>query len=419
MKILHLSTSDIDGGAARAAYRLHSGLLQKVIESEMFVRDKQIDNGSVIRYKYPKGLKKTEYKYRKYLIGNDFKRYQSTRPGGFEVFSDDRSPLKTGFYDQLPEADIYNLHWISGFVDLPAFFRSVKKPVVWTLHDMFPFTGGCHYNSGCENYLHYCHHCPQLGSSIERDLSYQIWARKLKTVSEFKYKIIIRADSYWLANEAKKSSLFKDLDIDTIHYGIETDEFFPRDKKACRKALNIPINSRVIVFGAPGIDNPRKGFKQLDEALQIVSKTCADLFLLSFGAGSLSANADLPGMHLGHVSNNHLLSLIYNCADVFVIPSLQEAFGQTALEAMSCEIPVAGFNTGGIPDMITNGVTGYLAETGNINKLAEAISEVLSLNQSEYLKMGENCRQKALKEFTISLQAEKYISVYKLLQKKD
>ncbi len=415
MKILHLSISDTNGGAARAAYRLHFGLRQQRIESRMFVRDKSTDDESVIRYKYPSGLKKTYYKFRKDLIENDLIKYQTIRPTGFEVFSDDRTPLKIGFLNQLPDTDIYHLHWISGLVDLPSFIKSVKKPIVWTLHDMFPFTGGCHYNSGCEKYLHYCHHCPQLGSRIEKDLSFQIWLRKFKAFSGFKNKVVIRADSHWLANEAKRSKLFKDLDIDTIHYGIETDEFIPREKLACRRALNIPVESRVIVFGAPGVNNPRKGFMQLDNALEQVSKKFPDLLLLSFGAGKIHVNPGIPRLHLGNIANNHLLSVIYNCGDVFVIPSLQEAFGQTALEAMSCGIPVVGFNTGGIPDMIENDVTGYLAETGNISDLSEAIIRLLELKESDYLKMANNCRGKVLAGFTISVQAEKYINIYKRL----
>lgn len=419
MKVLHLSTSDINGGASRAAFRLHLGLYQKGINSLMFVRDKGRDVASVQRYKYPKGFKKAEYLYRKFIIENDFKKYQDSRPSGFEVFSDDRSPLRTGFFDQLPDADIYHLHWISGFVDLPALFKYINKPLVWTLHDMFPFTGGCHYNSSCENFLQYCHKCPQLGSIREKDLSYYIWTRKFKSISEFRNKIAIRADSNWLANEAKRSRLLKGMDIETIHYGIETDEFIPRDKIACRAALNIPLNSKVILFGAPGIDNPRKGFRQLDEALKQIQKSFPDLFLLSFGTGEKSGGSDIPGLHLGYVANNHLLSLIYNCSDVFVIPSLQEAFGQTALEAMSCEIPVVGFNTGGIPDMIIEGVTGYLAETGNIKALAEAVNAVLSLQKGGSLKIGKNCRQKVLNEFSLSLQAEKYLNLYnQLLEKK-
>ena len=120
-------------------------------------------------------------------------------------------------------------------------------------------------------------------------------------------------------------------------------------------------------------------------------------------------------MHFGHVANNHLLSLIYNCADIFVIPSLQEAFGQTALEAMSCCVPVVGFNTGGIPDMIENEVTGYLVETGKIAGLADAINCVLELNEKDYKKMADNCREKVINRFTISHQARKYIEVYNKL----
>ncbi len=415
MRILHLNTSDINGGAARAAYRLNQGLILKGVESRMFVRDKGTISESIIKYKYPSGLNKSYYRIYKYWIERDFNRYRTSRPGGFELFSDDRTPLKTGFFDQLPEADIYHLHWISGFVDLPAVFKNLNKPVVWTLHDMFPFTGGCHYNSGCENYLKHCNNCPQLGSTDENDLAYKIWTRKRKAISEFKNKIVIRADSHWLASEAKRSSLFRNLDIDTIHYGIETDQFIPADKLACRRSLNIPVQSRVIVFGAPGIDNPRKGFKQLEEALHKVRKVHSNLFLLSFGAGEAPFKQTIPGLHLGQIANNHLLSLIYNCADVFVIPSLQEAFGQTALEAMSCGIPIVGFNTGGIPDMIENEVTGYLAETGNINDLSNCIIRILEFKESDYVKMSSNCRAKVLAGFTLSFQAEKYTDIYKSL----
>lgn len=415
MRILHLSTLDYSGGAARAAFRLHKGLIRQAVDSQMFVRNKYSHDEAVIVYKYPKGFEKIFYKYRQNQIEAAFNSYCQSRPLNQELFSDDRSALRTGFFKQFPEADIYHLHWTSGFVDLPYFFKKVNKPLVWTLHDMFPFTGGCHYSNGCEKYETHCNRCPQLGSDSDKDLSYSIWARKSKAISGFNKRIIIRADSHWLANEARKSSLFKDLDIDTIHYGIETEEFIPRDKFACRKALNIPDNSRVIVFGAPGIDNPRKGFNQLLEALLKLRNIYSNLFLLSFGSGTLAANIGIPNLHLGNVGNNHLLSLIYNCADVFVIPSLQEAFGQTALEAMSCRVPVAGFNTGGIPDMVENGLTGYLAETSDAEGLTDAINQILKLDKNEYIKMADNCREKVLTRFTLSYQADKYIEVYQNL----
>ena len=317
--------------------------------------------------------------------------------------------------NQLPVADIYNLHWTSGFIDLPSFFRETKVPVVWTLHDMFPFTGGCHYTSGCEKYRTHCNCCPQLGSKVVKDLSWQVWERKYKALSEFKNRISIRADSFWLAGEAKQSSLFRGMDIDTIHYGVESNEFIPRDKAACRKALNIPVKSKIIVFGAPGLTNPRKGFGQLVTAIGELIKLHPSIFLVSFGSGTLPVNIGIPSLNLGHVSDNNLLSVIYNCADVFVIPSLQEAFGQTALEAMSCGVPVAGFNTGGIPDMIEEGVTGFLAETGNTKELADAISKIISSDNTSYELMSANCRQKVLQGFTLSHQALSYIETYKKL----
>jgi glycosyltransferase involved in cell wall biosynthesis len=415
MRILHLSSLDNSGGASRAAFRLHKGLIQQSVDSHMFVRNKISDDETVIKYKYPQSFRKILYRNRQRHVKADYDKYRLRRPANQELFSDDRSALKIGFRRQLPEADIYHLHWTSDFVDLPAFFASVKKPVVWTLHDMFPFTGGCHYSNDCEKFKTHCKQCPQLGSVNQKDLSYHSWERKSNAFKGFKNRIIIRADSYWLADESRKSSLFKGLDIETIHYGIETDEFIPRDKMACRQALNIPVNSRVIVFGAPGINNPRKGFHKLLAALVQLRNIYADLFLLSFGSGTMSSGTDIPGLHLGNVSNNNLLSLIYNCADVFVIPSLQEAFGQTALEAMSCGIPVAGFSTGGIPDMIENGLTGYLGEAGNTDGLMDAINRILILNKSDYKKMADNCREKVLAGFQLSHQADKYIDVYKKL----
>jgi glycosyltransferase involved in cell wall biosynthesis len=312
MRIVHIATSDLNGGAARATYRLHTGLVRNNIESILFVRDRQTNDKNVIRYQFPKGFKKAEYKYRQQKIETDFKKYNSTRPKGFEVFSDDRTALKPGFFKQLPEAEIYHLHWTSGFVDLPEFFKMIKKPVVWTLHDMFPFTGGCHYSGDCTKYVSGCRNCSQLGSTEEKDLSYQIWHRKWDAIKSFSNKLIIRADSYWLAKEAGRSRLFQGLDIDVIHYGLDTDVFKPIDKSACRRVLGIPEDRRVIVFGAPGIDNPRKGFALLKEALTRLAENRSDLFLISFGAGKIENEGSLPWLHLGHAANDLFLNIIYN-----------------------------------------------------------------------------------------------------------
>jgi glycosyltransferase involved in cell wall biosynthesis len=412
MKILHISSSDISGGAARAAYRLHAGLIREGVDSKMFVREKRSSDENVIRYKYPEGTDKVRYRLQRNRIQNEHKPYLATRPKGLETFSDDRTALKFGFYSQLPEADIVHLHWTSGFLDFTSLFKKIRKPLVWTLHDMYPFTGGCHYNVNCDKYLTHCGKCFQLGSEKEKDLSFQIWERKKKALENFGHSITVLADSHWLAGEARKSSLFSELPIGTVHYGIETDDFIPLDKISCRKALSIPTDRRVVVFGAPGLDNPRKGYRYLREALMILRKKYPDIFLLSFGAG-ITENKDFPGINFGHIPDNRLLAMLYNCGDVFVIPSIQEAFGQTALEALSCGIPVAGFETGGIPDMIRNGKNGYLAEPANAEALADAIEKILGLEKDQYLKFSDNARQMVLEGFTLKHQADMYLKIYR------
>jgi glycosyltransferase involved in cell wall biosynthesis len=417
MKILHINTSDINGGAARAMFRLHKGLLNRGIESRLFSKEKQSDDSNIITLKKPIKWQKLAFKWRKEYIKRSLKAY--SKPAGFEKFSTDLSPYRGLIARQLPEADIYHLHWTSDFVDLPALIQSIHKPIIWTLHDMWPFTGGCHYSSGCNRYEDKCGTCPQLGSKLPYDLSYQVWNRKhLVLRKKDKEKFLACADSQWLCEKALNSSLLGDFKVTTVHYGLETDEFLPRDKEACRKALNIPSDKVVLVFGAPGIDNPRKGFQYLMNAISVLTKRYPDLYLVSFGGGIKPADINIPWLHLGHIADNHLLSIVYNTGDLFVIPSVEEAFGQTCLEAMSCGVPAIGFSgSGGITDMIIDNKTGVLAHEMNADSLSQAIEKGLSLSTDDYNIMSANCRQMALSEYTLDIQAQRYISIYESIQK--
>lgn len=390
------------------------------MDSSVFVRDKISGRPEVFRFRKPGLLNSLLNIYRKKRISREFHTYRSSRPAGLEVFSDDRSPRKYGFLKQLPPADLYHLHWTSGFADLPDFFGKVKTPVVWTLHDQFPFTGGCHYSGECRAFITGCGRCPQLGSNDPSDLSFRILKRKLRTLQCFDKPLVIRADSTWLEKEASGSLLFKDRDTGTIHYGTDTEIFKPLNREACRHTLGIPEDAAVVVFGSPGVNNPRKGFHQLAGALEILKKDYPGLCLLSFGAGNPPSLPDLNTMHLGHVSNDRLLAIAYNCGNVFVIPSLQEAFGQTALESLACGVPVAGFRTGGIPDMIEEGRNGFLAATGNIPELAMAIAKILSADKAVYKAMSENCLLMVRQKFTLHHQAQAYLKIYmKLLNQNE
>lgn len=412
LKIVHINFSDSSGGAARAMRRLHEGLRNLGIDSKIYCFQSSIHSAEVIRYDPPKSLlKKVRFYFRKIGLKKQLGKYH--RPGGYEIFSDDRSPYREDILEQLPYADIYHLHWVSGFVDLPSFFKKIKKPIIWTLHDMNPFTGGCHYSSGCTNFTVNCGMCPQLNSDSEYDLSHQIFNRKLDY--SLKKDFYLVSNSNWIKKLALKSKIFRDVKIDKISLGVDTDIYIPRDQESIRRAFNLPLDKKIILFGAMDSSNKRKGFSELSKALKILSEMEPKIFLLTFGSGDPIIKSGIHGLNLGHIESDFILSLVYNAADVFVISSLEEAFGQTALEAMSCGIPVAGFDSGGISDMVENGITGYLADTGNVTGLAKAIGKILDLPEKEYSKMANNCRDKVLSGFTLSHQAEKYIKVYSQL----
>ena len=410
--VVHINYSDSSGGAARAMWRLHAGLRNLGVDSKIYCFQSSIHSPEVIRYNPPKSL--TD-KIRVYLRKNKLKKELSIyrRPAGYETFSDDRSAFGEDVLKQLPDADIYHLHAPVSFVDLPSFFRKIKKPVVWTMHDMNSFTGGCHYSSGCTNFITACGMCPQLNSDSPDDLSFRVLSRKIKYL--LKKDLFIASNSNWLKGIALKSRIFREAKVETINLGIDTDIYKPWEKDSIRKAFNLPADKKIIVSGAMNNTNKRKGFSELSGALAILKGMSPDVFLLTFGSGDPIINSDLQYINLGHIESDFILSLVYNAADVFVISSLEEAFGQTALEAMACGVPVAGFDSGGISDIVENGITGYLAETGDINGLAGTINRILKLPEKEYSEMAKNCREKVLSGFTLSKQAEKYIKVYSQL----
>ena len=412
MKIVHLSTTDSSGGASRAMYRLHQGLLQQQIISQIFCLHKQSGDKDVVQFNPSRTVwsraKRNLWQRR---LSKQMKSWQD-RPQGGELFLPDRTLYRDELMKKLPEADIYHLHWVSRFVDIPTFFGRVNKPVVWTFHDMNPFTGGCHYDEGCGKYANGCGACPQLGSDDLNDLSKTVFERKkaaLENLSPERFRAV--GDSCWIAAEARKSGIFEGKQVDTIHYGLDHNLFKPMDKQSIRTLLEIPAGRPVILFGAPGMQNRRKGFRELMEAVEIVRKKIPDLYLLTFGGGNLPNDFGADHLHLGHISNDRYLAMVYNAADVFVIPSLQEAFGQTCLEAMACGVPCAGFDTGGIPDMIKPGKTGYLAETGNPESLAAAITKTLEENK----ELGKNARKMVEARFTLKHQADAYLRVYENL----
>jgi glycosyltransferase involved in cell wall biosynthesis len=418
MRIIHLSTNDVRGGAARAAYRLHRGLCRQGLESLMFVAHRGSDDPSVTSYvppmDFPSGLRRV---LRRGLIWRDFMRYENSRRSADVSFSDCRSEYGAALLKQLPSCDLINLHWIAGFVDYRSFFARVPShiPIVWTLHDMNPFTGGCHYDEDCGRFVECCGGCPQLGSNDLHDLSRQIWRRKRNIFQQIEPDTLhIVTSSLWLTEEAKRSSLLGRFPISAIPYGLDTDIFSPRNRAVAREAFQIPENARVVLFVAHSALDRRKGFTLLAEALAGMGGI-DDLFLLSLGEGKPALKVEIPHLHLGYIANERILSLVYSAANVFVIPSLQEAFGQTALESMACGTPVVGFDVGGIPDFVRHGKTGLLAPLRDVRELRSAIVELLQ-DPAKRDEMAAHCRRVAQEEYSYQVQVRRYVDLYETIR---
>lgn len=417
MRIVHLSTHDVTGGAARAAYRLHAGLLGLGHDSSMLVFGRASDDPAVRRFQpSPAPWRRVARGLRRRRIAADAARYRATRPAGLEMFSDDRTEYGGEVPLHLPPCDVVNLHWVAGFVDYRALFSRLpgSVPVVWTLHDMGAFTGGCHYDGGCGGFADACGGCPQLGSDREGDLSREVWRRKSEALRQLDpERVRIVADSRWLAAEARRSSLLGRFPVTTIHYGLDTQVFAPRGREAARRVLGIPGDAAVLLFVADSVENHRKGFPLLATALRELDGI-PNLFLVSIGRGAPTVPPAVPHLHLSRVGNDHFLSILYSAADLFVLPSLQEAFGQTALEALACGTPVVGFDAGGIPDVVRPGVTGLLAPTGDAGALAGAVATLLR-DPERRATLGGNGRRIAVEEHGLAVQARRYAALYEEL----
>ncbi|UCC94823.1 MAG: glycosyltransferase [Candidatus Omnitrophota bacterium] len=282
---------------------------------------------------------------------------------------------------------------------------------------MNPFTGGCHYSAGCKRYQTGCGWCPQLGPKHQDDLSRRIFKRKEKAYKGCNIHIVTL--SKWFDDCVRKSSLFKNFPTSIIPHGIPHDIFKKRDRCFSRDRLNLPQDKTLILFGTD-YKTERKGFKYLQEALRLLKNKIdpSTIALVIFGPKQdldrLSKDVRFPLYELGYIQDEALLSAAYSGCDMFVIPSIEEAFGLTCLEAMACGTPVVGFNTGGILDMVISHKTGFLAELKNTEGLADKI-EYMITHPEEREEMGLNARKLVEQEYILQIQAKRYLKLYETM----
>ncbi len=310
--------------------------------------------------------------------------------------------------------DIVHLHWInSGFFRLEQLIN-IKKPVIWTLHDMWSFTGGCHYSSECFKYTSHCGNCPVLNSGKQRDLAYKNFKRKQNVFEKLDLTIV--CVSSWLGNCAKNSELLGNKRILVIKNGIDSDLFKPVDKITARDILNLPRDKKLILFGAlNSLSDERKGYKYLYESLKIIEKEYSKNSEIVIFGDEKPQNPVKTGFkvnYTGILKDETALSLLYSACDVMIVPSVQESFGQTASEAMACATPVIAFGITGLLDIVDHRLNGYLAKPYEPEEIAQGIKWILSLDHDEYNRVSARARRKAEENFDIKLISRKYYDLY-------
>ena len=410
MKVLHLSTFDIDGGAARGSFWLHEALKDRGVDSTMMVGRKKSENDSVIAL--PGKFAQLSARVRGKLDHLPLYAYDKTDESFWSV---GWMPARIDHFVRRLAPDIVHLHWIgAGFMPVRA-LKSFGCPVVWTLRDMWGFTGGCHYTAGCERYRVGCGACPQLRSNSILDISRSIWHSKQEHWQNLDLSIV--PISGWLGECAQESPLFESYPIEVIPNGLDTDLFAPTEKMSARQIWNLPLERQIIVYGAVNAtQDRRKGYPELKQALAELGKSAGAANMLLVVFGDLEPNS-LPDIgietrHVGYINNDKRLSQLYSAADVAVVPSLQEAFGKTLIEAMACATPVVAFASGGPLDIIEHRVDGYLAKPYCPSDLATGLAWCLQ-ETAQGREPGAAARRKVKAEFDIQVIADRYHDLYK------
>ena len=411
MRVFIVNTAERTGGAAIAANRLLHALNHNGVEARMLVRDRKTDASEVVNIP-PSWRLKAKFLWERGIIwlANGL-----SKKGIFQV---DIANTGTDI-TRMPEfqqADVIHLHWVNqGFLSLGNLERILAsgKPVVVTLHDQWYFTGICHYSSDCEKYRTQCQHCPMLKGQ-RMDLAQRVFDRK-QAMYEGRNLTFVGC-SRWMADMARQSRLTQGHTVTNIPNAIDTDVFKPMDKAAARQRHHLPADKKLILFGAQRITDERKGFRFLTEACEHIAMHHPTLpkqlgvVVLGGDAQSVKEALPLPVYTVNYLSNEKEIAKLYNAADLFVTPSLQDNLPNTIVEAMACGTPCVGFNVGGIPEMIHHQQDGYVADYCDSLDFAQGIA--WCLNEQRQPALGTAARATALSTYGETAVAQRYQAIY-------
>jgi glycosyltransferase involved in cell wall biosynthesis len=409
-KILILSAYDV-GGASIAAIRLHLGLLKLGVNSKLLTLHKSSSNIPE-HYQFQPSSNWKEKVYLKLRQRNEHKQKTS-----LELF--DNTSLSGEFsmpiasYDITNSplwdwADVVNLHWVNEWISLENLLaKAGKKKIVWTMHDMHLFTGGCHYSHGCEGFKLECKDCPMLQKSNMPQLANQFWKVKTNALKLNKPFLTITSPSSWMAGLVGSSSLLRDFKSMAIPNSLDTNIFKPAPKKQSRQALNLPTEKIILLTVIQSLKDKRKGFQLLLDSLIYLPEP--ERFVLLTVGG---LNKDIPlhkieHIHLGSLVDERLMAMVYNSADILVHPAVEDNLPNVVVESICCGVPVVGFNIGGMSEMVSNGLNGFLSDITKPEVLAQSIVSVLESNLNKV-----EISQAAHAKFALELQAKNFQKLF-------
>ena len=408
MRVLIVNTSERTGGAAVAAGRLMMALNNHGVKTKMLVRDKDTDALTVVALP-SSPLHRWRFLWERFVI---FCRLHFQRRHLFEVDIANTGADITGLRE-FQEADVIHLHWINqGMLSLNGIRKILRsgKPVVWTMHDIWPATAICHLTLGCRSFTAHCHNCRLLpGKGGDRDLAYDVWEKKQWMLR--RENVFFVACSRWLESEAKKSALLKGQKITSIPNPIDTHIYSRSSRQEARERLGLPFDRKLILFASQRVTNENKGMDYLIEACcQLTDIPRLGVVILGGHAEEVVAQLPLECYPLGYVNDEQRIVDVYNAADVFVLPSLSENLPNTIMEAMACGVPCVGFRVGGIPEEIDHQKNGYVAAYRDAGDLARGLRWILC--EADYESLSREAQRKVAVSYSQQSVAVRYIEVY-------
>jgi glycosyltransferase involved in cell wall biosynthesis len=401
MKVLHINQSDIAGGAAIAGYRLHQGLLVQGINSRLLVGTVKTSSDRVAATPSKPSVEREIFRLTNRLGLNSLNVISS-----FDI-------PKHSFYKEADILNFHNLH--NGYFNyLVIPLLTENKSAIFTLHDMWSFTGHCAYSYDCNRWKMGCGKCPypEVHPYVYRDNTHLEW--KLKNWVYSRSNLTIVTLSRWLTEQAKQSMLNR-FPIHHIPNGIDTEAYQPLEAEQCRSLLGIPTGKRVLMFGAQSLKDSRKGGDLLLKALFSLPESLkAETVLLTLGNGgeAISEAAGMQTLNLGYLNSDRVKAIAYCAADLFVFPTRADNLPLVLQESMACGTPMVSFKVGGVPDLVRPGVTGYLATPEDAQDFCNGIVQLLE-DEALRDRMSQKCRAIALAEYPLELQAQRYIELYR------